>query len=103
LTAKKADEAQEPQEGSFAQPGLSSAAAKEAVSSEYAEQLDENKGFLGAGIDPTPNENYTVEGVTAGKPTPETDAKAYEATKKRRKEVRDLMTPEGTSRGKEAD
>lgn len=34
----------------------------------------EDKGFYGVPIDPTPNEHYTVDGVTSGKPTPETDA-----------------------------
>lgn len=33
------------------------------------------KGFIGTVPDPTPNDNYTVAGVTAGKPTPETDDK----------------------------
>lgn len=31
------------------------------------------QGFRGVETDPTPNENYTVDGVTSGKPTPETD------------------------------
>ena len=31
------------------------------------------QGFIGQEVDPTPNENYTVDGVTSGKPTPETD------------------------------
>jgi len=41
-------------------------------------QVDEEnaKGFVGVEVDPTPNENYTVAGVVAGKPTPETDDKA---------------------------
>lgn len=34
----------------------------------YTEQ-----GFRGVKVDPTPNENYTVAGVTGGAPTPETD------------------------------
>ena len=34
------------------------------------------KGYFGVSPDPTPRANYTVAGVTAGKPTPETDAKA---------------------------
>lgn len=34
----------------------------------------EDKGFYGVEVDPTPNEHYTVAGVTAGKATPETDA-----------------------------
>lgn len=35
-----------------------------------------DRGYLGVGVDPTPNEHYTVAGVTAGKPTPETDSQA---------------------------
>lgn len=31
------------------------------------------QGFWGVEVDETPNENYTVAGVTAGKPTPESD------------------------------
>lgn len=30
------------------------------------------QGFAGVEVDQTPNANYTVAGVTAGKPTPET-------------------------------
>lgn len=33
----------------------------------------EDKGYFGKKVDPTPNENYTVAGVTSGAPTPETD------------------------------
>jgi hypothetical protein len=36
----------------------------------------EGKGYFGVETDPTPNEHYTVAGVLAGKPTPETDADA---------------------------
>ena len=38
----------------------------QAISDEAAE-----KGYLGEVVDETPNENYTLRGVTAGKPTPE--------------------------------
>lgn len=31
------------------------------------------KGYFGTTPDETPNENYTLKGVTSGKPTPETD------------------------------
>jgi hypothetical protein len=43
--------------------------------SELQATLDEinEKGFRGDKVDPTPNENYTVAGVTSGAPTPETD------------------------------
>lgn len=44
---------------------------------EVQSKMDEEteKGFRGVKVDPTPNENYTVAGVTSGKPTPETDPK----------------------------
>jgi hypothetical protein len=32
-----------------------------------------DKGYFGTTPDETPNENYTVKGVGAGKPTPETE------------------------------
>lgn len=41
----------------------------------------EKKGFFGIAADPTPRENYTLAGVTTGKPTPETDAKAAAAAR----------------------
>lgn len=34
---------------------------------------EQEQGFRGVEVDPTPNENYTVQGVTSGAPTPETD------------------------------
>lgn len=39
---------------------------------------DEDRGYVGRTVDPTPNEHYTLQGVTSGKPTPETDAKQFE-------------------------
>lgn len=41
------------------------------VQANVDEELD--RGFRGLEVDPTPNENYTVQGVTSGAPTPETD------------------------------
>lgn len=35
----------------------------------------EGKGYFGTSPDETPRANYTVEGVVAGKPTPETTDK----------------------------
>ena len=32
----------------------------------------EDKGYIGERVDKTPLENYTLAGVTSGKPTPET-------------------------------
>ncbi len=37
------------------------------------------KGYLGEVADKTPNENYTVAGVTSDAPTPETQADAEQA------------------------
>jgi hypothetical protein len=34
----------------------------------------EEKGYLGNAVDETPRENYTLQGVTSGKPTPENNA-----------------------------
>lgn len=46
--------------------------------------VETEQGFRGTEVDPTPNEAYTVSGVTKGLPTPETDIesarKAREAT-----------------------
>jgi hypothetical protein len=43
--------------------------------SEVAERYapEQEQGYRGDVTDPTPNENYTVQGVTSGAPTPETD------------------------------
>lgn len=50
---------------------------KDKTNDEVQEAADKatEKGYIGIVPDPTPNENYTVAGVTAGKPTPETDDK----------------------------
>lgn len=37
------------------------------------DEVDE-KGYFGVSADPTPDAHYTVDGVTSGKPTPETDS-----------------------------
>lgn len=49
---------------------------KDAGVAEVQRVVDEEnkKGYRGVVADPTPNENYTVAGVTSDKPTPETDA-----------------------------
>jgi hypothetical protein len=43
---------------------------------------ENEQGFRGARVDPTPLENYTLQGVTSGAPTPETDEKAAEEARK---------------------
>lgn len=47
----------------------------DAVTEEVQEKVDEEtkQGFRGTEVDGTPNENYAVQGVTSGAPTPETD------------------------------
>ncbi|MBA2504820.1 MAG: hypothetical protein H0V29_02615, partial [Thermoleophilaceae bacterium] len=49
----------------------------DAGQAETQAKVDEitEQGYVGVEVDSTPNEHYTVSGVTAGKPTPETDAK----------------------------
>lgn len=51
-------------------------AAKSSAEGSPQALMDEDveQGFHGESPDPTPNENYTVAGVTSGAPTPETDA-----------------------------
>lgn len=48
------------------------------------------QGFIGFEVDPTPNENYTVAGVTAGLPTPETDAAQAAVAREGQKEAERL-------------
>jgi hypothetical protein len=73
------------------QPATTDPAAKgdtsvDASVAEVQANVDEitEQGYQGTRTDPTPLENYTVEGVISGAPTPETDAdaaaKAAEAT-----------------------
>lgn len=42
----------------------------------------QEQGFYGVETDPTPNDHYTVAGVVAGKPTPETDPEAAESARR---------------------
>lgn len=52
-----------------------SSGADDAGEAEVQATFDEanEKGYFGEVPDKTPNENYTLKGVTSGKPTPETD------------------------------
>lgn len=43
-----------------------------------AVEEETDKGFRGVQVDPTDDHAYTVEGVVAGEPTPETDPKQAE-------------------------
>lgn len=48
---------------------------QDAAQKEVQKVVDEaeDKGYLGVEVDPTPDAHYTVAGVLAGEPTPETD------------------------------
>ena len=56
----------------------SSSASEERVTAASPEEGHES-GVWGVETDPTPNYNYTVAGVIAGAPTPETDEEAARA------------------------
>lgn len=45
-------------------------------------EAEMQQGFRGVEVDPTPNEHYTVDGVTSGKPTPETDPEHAEQVRR---------------------
>lgn len=65
----------------------SSPAAKGTPATATAQAImdkENEQGFRGIEVDSTPNENYTVAGVTSGAPTPETDV---ELAKKTREET----------------
>jgi hypothetical protein len=56
-------------------PDESVEAVKDAGGDEVQEKFDEanEKGYFGELQDDTPRENYTLQGVGEGKPTPESD------------------------------
>lgn len=65
----------------------------EKADSAVAEQVaaavatETEQGFRGLEVDPTPNENYTLAGQVAGKPTPETDDATAEAARAARRDT----------------
>ena len=58
--------------------------ADRSTSDEVQSKVDEETrlSYRGNEVDPTPNENYTIAGVTSGAPTPETDDDAAETARK---------------------
>lgn len=71
--------AQEGQQAEAApQEGQETSGDTDAAAQQVQEQVDTEteQGYRGQVSDPTPNENYTLEGVISGAPTPETDAEA---------------------------
>lgn len=71
VARKKPAEEQEPEstEPEQVEEGTTDAEAQV----QTAVDKENEQGYRGAVQDPTPNENYTVAGVSAGLPTPETD------------------------------
>lgn len=70
------------------------AARKKSESNEETEKsvqtavdVETEQGFRGQEVDPTPNENYTLAGQNAGKPTPETDDATAEKARKQRADL----------------
>jgi hypothetical protein len=57
------------------------ASDKDAGQAEMQAQADQEaaQGFAGTEVDQTPNQAYTLAGVTSGAPTPETDEAAKKA------------------------
>ena len=53
----------------------------EAINERVQDVVDDEtaRGYRGVATDPTDNAAYTIQGVTSGAPTPETDAKAKAA------------------------
>ncbi len=60
------------------------AADQDVGQDEVQQKFDEanEQGYFGVTTDPTPDENYTLQGRTANKPTPETDDEARAAARK---------------------
>jgi hypothetical protein len=53
------------------------------------------QGYRGVVADPTPNDHYTLAGVVAEKPTPETDEKQADAAVAKARELGRRMEPTG--------
>jgi hypothetical protein len=71
------------------QAKAAAAAADRSTASGPQETIDREtrQGFRGVEVDSTPNENYTLQGVTSGAPTPETDQGQAEQVRKDQKDV----------------
>lgn len=63
--------------------------AADTSTAEAQQKADEDtaRGFRGIEVDSTPNENYTIAGVTSGAPTPETDEAQAEQVRKDQADV----------------
>jgi hypothetical protein len=73
-----------PENSEQGQKAKDDAVAADTSTADVQKQVDEDqaRGFRGVEVDPTPNEAYTIAGVTSGAPTPETDDGAAEVARK---------------------
>jgi hypothetical protein len=73
-----------PENSPEGQKAKTDAVAADTSTAEVQRRVDEDeaRGLRGVEVDPTPNENYTIAGVTSGAPTPETDDDAAETARK---------------------
>lgn len=78
-----------PENSPEGQKAKADAVAADTSTAEVQRQADEEqaRGFRGIETDPTPNENYSVAGVTKGAPTPETDDKAFDEAQRAQADV----------------
>ncbi|GAA2566289.1 hypothetical protein GCM10010435_44320 [Winogradskya consettensis] len=75
MAARKPVVEDHPENSAQGQDVKKAAIAADTSTAETQHQVDDDhtRGFRGVEVDPTPNENYSVAGVTTGLPTPETD------------------------------
>jgi hypothetical protein len=78
----KTDHPETSPEGQQAKASAEKADSANADSVQKMVDVETEQGFRGVEVDPTPNENYTLAGVTKGAPTPETDDGAAEDARK---------------------
>lgn len=64
-----------PESSPAGQRAKADAVKADTSTADVQKQVDEDqaRGFRGVEVDPTDNSAYTVQGVTSGAPTPETD------------------------------
>jgi hypothetical protein len=72
-----------------APPAAKPAPTDDVGQAEVQAKVDEanEQGFVGTEVDPTPDENYSLKGVTSGAPTPETDAAAKAEAERHKAEL----------------
>ncbi len=94
--------------GAPEKPEVPSAGLEKAAGAEVAPEVEEvqekkdaedAKGYIGEVPDPTPNHAYTLAGVAASEPTPETDDGMRRAATERRVEVTKLIETDASEKG----